>query len=78
MKKNGFTLMEMLIVLAILVFLSVVTFTAFATKLRMPNANIAVIEQGNFIPYHYGTSTRSAACTRQQWGQPHKADGGIP
>jgi glycine/D-amino acid oxidase-like deaminating enzyme len=45
--------------------------TAYHVKLRIPNAEVTVLEQGNYIPYQFGTSTRSAACSRQQFGCEH-------
>lgn len=45
--------------------------SAFHIKQEQPKSRIMVLEQGNFIPYAYSTSTRSAACSRQQWGCKH-------
>lgn len=42
--------------------------SAYHIKSRNPKASVTVIEQGDHIPYKYGSSSRSAACSRQQFG----------
>jgi sarcosine oxidase subunit beta len=47
---------------------------AHFVQTRIPRAHVTVLEQGNSVPYDYGTSTRSAACTRQQFGLEHNVE----
>lgn len=42
--------------------------SAYHIMSRNPKADVLVIEQGDHIPYKYGSSSRSAACSRQQFG----------
>lgn len=42
--------------------------SAFQIMRLMPQALVTVIEKGRAVPNPYGTSTRSAACSRQQFG----------
>lgn len=44
---------------------------AFHIRTGYPQAELLLLEQGDTIPYAYGTSTRSAACERSQFGCPH-------
>lgn len=45
--------------------------SAYFLRQEMPHGQITVLEKGHYIPYQFGTSTRSAACTRQQFGCEH-------
>jgi glycine/D-amino acid oxidase-like deaminating enzyme len=42
--------------------------SAFHIMKSMPGTRLTVLEKGKYIPNQYGTSSRSAACTRQQFG----------
>jgi sarcosine oxidase, subunit beta len=44
---------------------------AFRLRTQMRGSDITVLEQGRSIPYAYGSSSRSAACSRQQFGCEH-------
>jgi glycine/D-amino acid oxidase-like deaminating enzyme len=48
--------------------------SAYHTKKQMPATDVILLEKGLYIPYEYGSSTRSAACTRQQFGCRHNVE----
>jgi len=45
--------------------------SAFHTKRLLPNSEIMVLDKGRSVPNSFGTSTRSMAATRQQFGLAH-------
>ena len=48
--------------------------SAYHILKSQPGTKLTLLEKGDSIPYAYGTSTRSAACTRQQFGCRHNVE----
>ncbi|MDE2311712.1 MAG: FAD-binding oxidoreductase [Patescibacteria group bacterium] len=51
--------------------------SAFHLRQALPEAHITVLEKGRHIPNPFGTSTRSAACFRQQFAVRHNVEMSI-